>query len=144
MTRKNKEENPQGILNMVGAGTNIKGDIESNGVVRIDGSVEGKITSQNKVALGETGKIVGDIVAQNADISGEVRGTINVKEILYLKSTARIIGDITTNKIVIEAGAEFNGACKMKSSIDINRAFKPGELSGNAATTQQAKQEASS
>lgn len=137
---KSKEDNPQGILNMIGAGTNIKGDIESNGIVRVDGSIEGKITSQSKVAIGETGKVIGDIIAQNADISGEVRGTVNVKEILYLKSSARIIGDITTNKIVIEAGAEFNGACKMKSSIDINRVFKPGELSGNESTQQQKAQ----
>lgn len=137
---KNRDENPQGILNMVGAGTHIKGDIESNGIVRVDGSIEGKITSQAKVAIGETGKVVGDINAQNADISGEVRGTVNVKEILYLKSTARIVGDITTNKIVIEAGAEFNGACKMKSSIDINRVFKPGELSGDGTAQQQKAQ----
>jgi cytoskeletal protein CcmA (bactofilin family) len=53
------------------------------------------------------------VFTQYAEISGEVTGKVEVKELLTLKSTAIIHGDINTGKLIIEAGAKFNGNCKM-------------------------------
>ncbi len=103
-------------LNLIGSGTSITGDINSNGDLRIDGMVKGNIVSKAKLVLGPNGKIEGDIHAQNADIQGNVKGRVTVGEILFLKSTALIQGDITTNKLIVESGAEFNGTCVMKSA----------------------------
>ena len=43
--------------NIIGNGTIIKGEIESNGDIRIDGKVEGIIRSNGKVVLGQNGCI---------------------------------------------------------------------------------------
>ena len=100
-------------INLVGAGTVIKGDIKSNGDIRIDGTLIGSINSKGKVILGATGNVEGEIICQNADISGMVKAQINVAELLLLKSTAKLNGDIVTNKLAIEPGAKFSGSCNM-------------------------------
>lgn len=102
-------------INLLGSGTELTGDIRSNGDIRIDGILTGSINSTGKVVVGSTGRVDGEIICLNADISGEVSARIKVSELLSLKSTARVIGDIITNKLAIEPGAVFTGACKMES-----------------------------
>lgn len=113
-SEKGPEFNPA-TVNIINNGTNINGDIVSNGDIRIDGTLSGTITSKSKMVLGQTGSVEGDINAQHADISGKVKGNIFVNELLTLKSTSKVYGDVVTKKIIIEAGAEFNGRCHMKS-----------------------------
>jgi cytoskeletal protein CcmA (bactofilin family) len=89
------------------------GDVISNGDIRIDGSLKGTIRSAGKVVVGATGKVEGEIICQNADISGEVRAHLKVSDLLSLKLSALVTGDILTNKLAIEPGAVFTGACSM-------------------------------
>jgi len=107
-------------INLFADGTVIKGDIKTNNDIRIDGVVEGLVYSDAKVVVGASGKVVGDIMCQSADISGRVSGVIAVKELLFLKSTALVDGDISTNKLVVEAGAKFNGNCSMGAKSTAN------------------------
>ena len=100
-------------VNIIGNGTEIKGNIKSNGDLRIDGFIKGTIQATGKVVVGTTGKVEGEINCQNADISGEVKAHIKVIELLSLKANAVVSGDIFTNKLAIEPGAVFTGACKM-------------------------------
>jgi len=102
-----------GSLNLIGTGTVIRGDIETAGDIRVDGTLIGKLTAKAKIVLGESAIIEGDMFCQNADISGAVLGNIIVDDMLTLKSTGRMHGDVITKKLVIEAGADFTGNCKM-------------------------------
>ncbi|MGE0567767.1 MAG: polymer-forming cytoskeletal protein [Bacteroidia bacterium] len=104
-------------INIIGTGTSIVGDIESNGDFRVDGILTGNITITGKLVLGNTGKIEGNIQCANADLSGEVLGIVNITETLSLKSTAKINGDIVTGKLAIESGALFTGTCKMGAIV---------------------------
>ncbi len=104
-------------INLIGNGTNITGDIKSNGDVRIDGILTGNITINGKLVVGSTGKIEGNIICQNADISGEIKGKINVSELLILKASAKLVGDIVTGKISIEPNATFTGTCNMGALV---------------------------
>jgi cytoskeletal protein CcmA (bactofilin family) len=79
--------------------------------------VTGSIKTKSKVAIGDSAHIEGTILAQNAEIAGYVKGTVEVSDLLVLKSTAQIHGDIITNKLVVEAGASFNGLCKMGATV---------------------------
>jgi cytoskeletal protein CcmA (bactofilin family) len=100
-------------VNIIGNGTDIKGNVKSNGDLRIDGYIKGTIHATGKVVVGTTGKVEGEINCQNADISGDVKAHIKVTELLSLKANAVVSGDILTNKLSIEPGAVFTGACKM-------------------------------
>jgi len=112
-----KKQNPiisePGLTNQLKKGTTINGDLNSESDARIDGIVNGNIDVKGKVIIGSTGKITGDITCAFCDIEGDVKGKLIIKNTLTLKSTARYNGEITTNKLIIEPGAVFNGSCKM-------------------------------
>lgn len=103
-------------INLIGNGTSIVGDVNSNGDIRIDGHLKGNINTTGKLVIGPSGKIEGAITCQNADVSGEIIGKITINEALSLKSTAKILGDIITGKISIEPNATFTGTCTMNQS----------------------------
>jgi cytoskeletal protein CcmA (bactofilin family) len=103
-------------LNIINAATTILGDLNSEGDMRIDGTVKGYITSKARLVLGNTSRVEGDIKAANLELSGEVNGNIYVTELLTVKASAKINGDIVSNKLIIEAGAEFNGSCSMREA----------------------------
>ena len=98
---------------LVGAGTIIKGDIESNGDIRIDGTLKGNLKAKSKVIIGAGGVVEGDIEGQQADIMGHLTGKIKVQDLLYLHGTTVLNGDIYAGKLQIEPTAVFNGKCHM-------------------------------
>ena len=105
------------VVNMVGPGTTITGDLNSKGDVRIDGIIKGSINTEGKLVLGKDGIVEGDVVCVNADISGVINAKITVSQLLSLKTTAKLKGDIITNKLSIEPGASFTGSCSMGAVI---------------------------
>lgn len=104
-------------INLIGNGTTITGDINSNGDVRIDGTLKGNLSISGKLVVGASGNIEGNIVCQNADISGEIHGKVTVSELLSLKASAKLLGDIVTGKISIEPSATFTGTCNMGAVV---------------------------
>jgi cytoskeletal protein CcmA (bactofilin family) len=123
-SNKNQEFNPQEI-NIINAGTSVVGDLNSEGDLRIDGIVKGSITVKTKLVLGPSSKVDGNVKAANCDVQGMVNGNIYIDDLLTVKSTAKIMGDITSQKLVIESGAEFNGKSQMGISKSSNGAQKP-------------------
>ena len=99
--------------NLIGNGTTFKGDIESNGDIRVDGHLIGSLKSNGKVFVGQTGVIEGDLNCKQAEISGVVKGTINTEELTALKSTSKVEVDLNTKQLLIEVGAQFTGKCVM-------------------------------
>ncbi|MFO8235082.1 MAG: polymer-forming cytoskeletal protein [Bacteroidales bacterium] len=110
---KNTMENDSNAINIIGVGTEITGDINTNGDIRIDGFLSGNIITEGKLVVGETGKIKGEVDCKNSEVLGMIEGKIKVKELLTLKSSARIYGDIITKKLSIEPGSLFTGNCNM-------------------------------
>ncbi len=105
-------------INLIGVGTDITGDVNSNGDFRIDGSLKGNIRTKGKVIVGATGTVKGEIYCKNSDIEGKVHGKINVQELLTLKATAVINGDIVAKRLAIEPGSKFTGNCNMSNESD--------------------------
>jgi cytoskeletal protein CcmA (bactofilin family) len=105
-----------GAATIIAAGTTLKGDISSNGDIRIDGHLQGNIQCQAKVVIGSNGSVEGDISGQQADIMGKVSGTIKVKELLQLKGGSNVNGNLYAGKLQIEPSANFNGQCHMTTA----------------------------
>ncbi|MBI9061184.1 MAG: polymer-forming cytoskeletal protein [Marinilabiliaceae bacterium] len=99
--------------NKIAPGTKIKGDIEANGDIRIDGTVEGNIISKERVIIWTTGVVKGEVKCTNCDIYGSFDGKLVVNELLSLKASSKLTGDIKTSKLSIEPGAIFTGSCDM-------------------------------
>ncbi len=125
-------------VNLIGAETVIRGEVETDGDIRIDGKVEGSVTSRAKVVIGENGKVEGKIFCQNADIAGKLEGDLYSDELLHLKNNGIIEGNIHVNKLIIESGSTFNGKCEMGAGMVENYYEVTGE---NETGKQEGKQE---
>ena len=110
-----QQEQESRLPNNILSGTKIVGTIETNGDFRIDGQIEGNITSKGKVVIGSNGYVKGEIFCLHAEISGTLEGKINVTELLSLKASSKLTGDLKTGKLSIEPGAIFTGTCTMGS-----------------------------
>jgi cytoskeletal protein CcmA (bactofilin family) len=104
---------------LIGAGTTIKGDLISNGDVRIDGTLIGNISGSAKVLIGQEGAVQGDIEGQQADIQGKVTGKLHIRELLNLRGDAIIRGNIHAGKLQIEPSVTFNGQCHMGKEASV-------------------------
>ena len=102
-------------IDVIESSTKIVGDIVSKADFRIDGLVEGNITTTGKVVVGKSGKISGKLNCSNADVSGSISGHIQISETLSLMSESYIQGDITTAKLSVEEGAQVDATIVMKT-----------------------------
>ena len=103
---------------VIGANTNIVGTIKSDGNIRIDGTVEGDIEILGNLIIGETGRVIATIKAQNVHVSGAVKGEITAIEQLEISPSGKVWGDITTAALHIEPGGLFRGQSAMSSNSD--------------------------
>lgn len=132
MARNTDNDSPS--VNLIGNGTVIKGSIQSDGDIRIDGTLIGSIVSKGKVVVGPSGNVEGDIACNDADISGNLKVKITVSEVLLLKPSAKLSGDIITNKLAIESGATFSGTCSMGAVVkDISNTTNQEKHNGDNA-----------
>jgi cytoskeletal protein CcmA (bactofilin family) len=127
------------VINLIGAGTEIKGNIKSNGDIRIDGFLNGNLNTKGKVVIGESGRIKGEIFCTSSDIEGTIEGKVNVGELLTLKSSAKVIGDIKTGRLAIEPGSAFTGSCIMTENAIKNEGGKGLKLNQKATEVTDAK-----
>lgn len=100
-------------INILSDGTQIKGNISSQGDIRIDGNMVGNLSAKGKVVIGDNGKIEGQVEAANVEVAGLIKGKVMVSELLNMKGSARIEGDIVARKLAVEPGAIFTGSCSM-------------------------------
>tara|TARA_B110000503_G_scaffold23206_1_gene36181 strand:- start:5321 stop:5794 length:474 start_codon:yes stop_codon:yes gene_type:complete len=114
--REKSSVNPMTSQNRINEGTNIVGNIKSKGFFRIDGVIEGNVSTPSKVVVGKTGFINGTLTCEDADIEGKIIGTLNINNTLSLKATAFIEGDVMAGKLAVEPGATFNASCSMKGT----------------------------
>jgi len=108
-----KTSNGNGGATLVSAGTTLKGDINSNSDLRIDGTIIGNVSSASKIVIGANGSVEGNISGNQADVVGKVTGNIKTKDLLQLRGECVVRGNVYAGKLQVEPTAIFNGQCHM-------------------------------
>lgn len=101
------------INSIIGQDMTIKGDLNFNSKIQVDGKIEGNL-SGDCLVLSTTGKIIGDIEAKTIICHGQIDGNIKVDE-LFLKKSGVINGRIETSDLSVESGGILNGEIKSQS-----------------------------
>lgn len=131
---RNIETIPDMGINRIVEGTSIEGEIRCESNIRIDGSFVGNLTTKGRLVVGPTGRIEGTVNCQNAEIEGLVKGKLFVQQLLSLKGTAKVEGDIFTDKLAIEPGSSFTGACNMGAKVkELKPENNAEQTTGNTA-----------
>lgn len=102
------------LSGFVGHGTVLTGETSFQAMLRVDGHLTGRVTSENgTLIVGSSGRVDANVLVAAAAINGTVNGDIIALEKIELGRTARVMGNIQTPRIVIEDGAIFEGSCSM-------------------------------
>ncbi|MCE5300323.1 MAG: polymer-forming cytoskeletal protein [Spirochaetia bacterium] len=104
-----------GLETVIGKSAEIKGGIICKGAVRVDGKVEGGVSGDDVVIIGEQAVIKGNITGTHVVIGGRVTGDVTATVKLEILHTGKLFGDIKTPKIAIAEGVVFEGTCDMEA-----------------------------
>ena len=110
----------------LGSELKIRGQINGDEDLKIDGKIEGPISLGNhRLTLGPGAQILGDINSREIVVFGDVKGNLMAQDRVDVRKDASVIGDLTTSRITIEDGAHVKGAIEInwgspRSSTDPN------------------------
>jgi len=114
MFDRKKHAPPQKRIDcLIGAGTTVKGDVSFTGGLRIDGVVQGNVTTANgetgTLVVSEQARVEGAINVSHVVINGTVNGPITADDFLELQAKAKIVGDIEYRTLEMHLGAVVQG-----------------------------------
>lgn len=112
---KKPDNRNDGVITIIGEGTNIEGIISASSSARIDGSLKGEAKLYKKLIIGEKGYINGTVSAPNVIVHGKIEGQIKANT-LEIKSDGAVTGDINVEALSIESGGIFNGNSIMNTA----------------------------
>lgn len=138
-SRKGKGYNENKVVSIIGQGTKIKGEITSQGTIRIEGAVEGQVNSGDTIVVQETGQVKADLIGGQVVISGEVHGNVFAHERLEITAQGKVVGDITSPRISIAEGVLFEGKCTMKAPGQMKAPQKSDQGGGGGGKQEPAK-----
>lgn len=127
----------EGVISIIGPGMTVVGDCDTEGTLRIEGTVEGTVRAGKAVVVGKDGVVNGDITTQDAVVGGRVNGSIVAESRLELQATCIIDGQIQARRIKLEEGGRVNGMVQIgdvggqPSSQPLERISKSEEVVGS-------------
>ena len=98
---------------VIGSDAVFKGELSFDKGVRVDGKIEGKISTKGYLAVSQGGKLQADVSAGNIVVEGQVDGNLSASDRVELRKTARLKGDIKASKLLVAEGATFIGQCQV-------------------------------
>jgi cytoskeletal protein CcmA (bactofilin family) len=91
----------------------LKGKVNSEGIFRLDGKIEGEIYHSGTLIIGDTAVIKGKVEATTLILNGSLEGEVTAKERMEIHARGRLFGTVLTPIFVIQDGGIFEGNCKM-------------------------------
>ncbi len=125
---KPKDSSPPGGLSIIAAGMTVRGDLESNGTVKVEGAVEGHLVVRGQVLIAKGGLVHGDVEAREAIVGGMIQGSVRAEERVEVQAGASVEGDITTLRIAVAEGGRIDGRIHMGEDALDSRPARTGQV----------------
>jgi cytoskeletal protein CcmA (bactofilin family) len=111
------------IDTLIGAKTDLKGDIVFTGGLRVDGKVRGNITAKgdgnSTLVLSENAMVTGNVTVPHIITNGTIKGNVRAAERIELQPKAEISGDVYYKVIEMSLGAVINGNL-LRETVEVN------------------------
>ncbi len=125
---------PEAVISIIGAGMTLVGDTDTDGSLRIEGTIRGSVRAGKSVVVGKDGLVDGSVFTQDAVIAGRVSGGIHAESRLELQATSEVAGEIVAPRMQVEEGAKVQGQVAVGESAvkAASKATKRPEIGGGA------------
>lgn len=101
------------MISVIGPGMKLVGSCETEGTVRVDGTVEGSIRAGRSVVITKGGLVTGDVETAEAIVAGTVQGTVVCASRLECEATCRVDGEVRAPRMQVGEGAMINGKVRV-------------------------------
>ncbi len=106
---------------LIGEGTIIEGNLKSQASIHIEGHVNGDISCDGDLTIGEQAVVKSNIEARHITIAGHVEGDVRARGKLSITTSGRLFGNVTCTSFTIEEGGTFIGHSTMPAAVEANR-----------------------
>src|SRR5882724_8470921 len=113
---------PNSSKNVLSSDVEIKGNLKFSGELTLEGKLEGEISTDGILHLGETGAVNDNLNVNSVIVRGKINGNVIAKDKIEIKSKAEVFGDVRAAKLVIEEGVTFVG----KTEVNPNKVAPSG------------------
>jgi cytoskeletal protein CcmA (bactofilin family) len=134
---------PAATRNVLSSDVEIKGTVKFTNDLVVDGKIEGEITSDGNLTVGENARIKAEIKTATVVVYGKVHGNLTATDRIELKASAEVVGDIKAKTLSIEAGAIFVGKSTVGTPASAPAQAAPAKAAATpapAAATEAPKQ----
>jgi cytoskeletal protein CcmA (bactofilin family) len=107
----------QNSKNVLNSDVEVKGTLKFSGELTFDGKVDGDITSEGTLNLGDNAVVKGTLDVGSVVVRGKITGNVVAKDKIELKAKTELFGDVRASKLVIEEGVTFVG----KTEVNPNK-----------------------
>lgn len=111
---------------VLGRGTRVRGRIQGDGDLRIEGGVEGDVSVSGELLVEEGADVRGNVDAATITISGALTGDVSSRGGIVVRASAKVAGNLGGPEVSLEEGAEFSG--RIEADFDL-----PAELLGGSS-----------
>ena len=94
---------------IIGSGTKVRGRVNGDGDLVVDGSLEGELSLRGNLSIGESGTVSSNLEANDVTVLGALEGDIAAKGQVRIGANARVRGDVRGAAFALEGGARFAG-----------------------------------
>jgi cytoskeletal protein CcmA (bactofilin family) len=108
-----QKASPPAGLSVIAVGMAVQGHLDSEGTVKIEGSVEGNVSTRAQALVARGGVVHGDLTAEEVVVGGTITGAVHARGRVEIQSGAVVEGDVTTSRILVAEGATLNGRVRM-------------------------------
>ena len=105
-----------GIDAFLGKGTRVSGKLVFGGTGRIEGQVDGEISAQDVLTIGEGAIVKAKVSGATIIVEGQVTGDVIARQRLEIRASGRVQGNVTSPRLVVLEGAILDGQCSMSGA----------------------------
>jgi cytoskeletal protein CcmA (bactofilin family) len=113
-------------VTIIGRETLLVGELSGTRAVRIEGSVQGKVSLRATLEIAEGATVGAEVHATAVRIAGSVTGNITATQRVELLASARVKGDVATPALHVVEGAKLEGHVHMVSEAQPARPTATG------------------
>jgi cytoskeletal protein CcmA (bactofilin family) len=87
----------------------VRGDIDTDGTIRVDGRIEGRTHRAGTIIVGAGGSVAGDIDAREIIVAGDIQGNVIARGRIEIEAGAVVRGEIRANAMSLHEGGAVDG-----------------------------------
>ena len=87
----------------------IRGELDTDGTVRVEGRVEGPSHRVGTLIVGAGGFVVGNVEAKDVVVAGQIQGNVHATGRIEIEAGASVVGEVRANLMILREGAAVHG-----------------------------------